>query len=291
MKTIIFFLTGIAGGALGMWFIMGIVDEPSSDATANGLVETGELESVQKELDEQATKLKKAQREIATLKEEREMWIEEKRAAAEVAKQSEEEGQGWGQAIEMWGKMQASAEKDQLQKLLGLNAVQTGAFEAAMAELMKEREEAFGMMFSGQASYRQFAIVDGATPQVDAFAEEFLNDEQMLTYEEYKKRKEVDRIERNANEELTQLQMVVSLTDEQKDAAFNIFADFATRETPESYMNLPPGNEAEAFNQDYLAPRVEAMEDILTPDQLQIYTDQSRVMIEMMMGVSDGNAE
>ncbi len=291
MKAILSLFLGLAGGAAATWLLMSNGDEGGKSADYAQSYPAAEYEKLQVKFEQQGEDLKRVTTELAELKQERQALVAEATEIKQKAAEKEKEGDNFGKAMSEWGKLQSASELSQLEKKLGLNSAQVEALKGAMADLEKERAQAYGKMFSGKGTYRDFAIADGAMPHIDAFAAEHLNDEQKKGYEEFKEQKEKDRIERNANEELMHLQTMMTLTDEQKDAAFGVFADFATNERPDDYMNMEPGGEAEMMVEHFLEPRIEAMSKILTPEQQTIYAEQTKVMMDMMTGMLSKEGE
>ncbi|MBP7950214.1 MAG: hypothetical protein KA004_11200 [Verrucomicrobiales bacterium] len=94
-----------------------------------------------------------------------------------------------------------------------------------------------------------------------------LTPEQRQAYEQWKEEERANRLEMRANQDLTALQSQFTLTAEQKDKAFAAFSKLAADEgeTPA----VPFGDPA-AFTK-RREQRIDAMKDILTPEQLAVY--------------------
>jgi RNA polymerase sigma factor (sigma-70 family) len=99
-----------------------------------------------------------------------------------------------------------------------------------------------------------------------------LTADQQKEYQSFREDEQANALEAVANRELSRLQSMTTLTQEQKDLAFAAFSEIASRE-----INLPvldPDKEAEAISEAEKArwaARQEALGAILTPEQMAVY--------------------
>ena len=95
---------------------------------------------------------------------------------------------------------------------------------------------------------------------------ETLDPQQLAAYEDLKRDEKANRAEAKANQELASLQSQLSLSPEQKDAAFAAFTKLASEQGEETNILSDP----EAYLENRKA-KVEAMRPILTPEQMAVY--------------------
>lgn len=95
-----------------------------------------------------------------------------------------------------------------------------------------------------------------------------LDDTQREAYASLQQEERRNRVEAEANEELARLQRMLTLTDAQKDAAFQAFSEIA-RDRQDS----GPSSSAAA------GQRVDALRNILTPEQAKVYQEAPQVFI------------
>lgn len=99
-----------------------------------------------------------------------------------------------------------------------------------------------------------------------------LTADQQEEYHVFRAEEKANVLEAAANQELSRLQSMVTLSPEQKDQAFAAFSDIASRES--SLPVLDPDREAPAIRETEKtrwAERQEALNAILTPEQMALY--------------------
>jgi hypothetical protein len=115
----------------------------------------------------------------------------------------------------------------------------------------------------------QFAAIDAAQ---EAAITASLSAEQLTAYEEQKTAQRKTEVENQANRQLGDLQNRLTLTEEQKDAVFQQFAEqaqsFDWRET------MAQGTDMQVAMEEQLKLQLEAMQQILTPEQYELYQKQ-----------------
>lgn len=104
---------------------------------------------------------------------------------------------------------------------------------------------------------------------LDDTLSEILSPEQIAIYNDFREEQRTTQVEAMANRQLMDLQNSLSLSDEQKDIAFQAFADLAWER-----MNDPKSEgQFHRPDEEILDRTVEAMGEILTPEQLEIYLE------------------
>lgn len=172
-----------------------------------------------------------------------------------------------------------------LVKQLGLEGAQLESFKAVFDAVSAKQQAAFGAMFTGKGTLEDFALMEGVTTDIDAWADANLDDEQQEAYAEYKAAQEENRIERKANEELGWLSSVVNLDADQKDAAFQVFAEHQAKEPPEGILEI---DSIETFREQWDASResrVEGLTPVLNEDQLEAYQAGTETLTKMVEGM------
>ncbi len=109
-----------------------------------------------------------------------------------------------------------------------------------------------------------------------------LDEDQKNAYEEYLVTQRTNRVEAMANKDLATLQSMFELTDDQKDLAFNTFADLARQ-------NLEPnGAEAGILDAQQIFKKREqkltALKPILTSEQMEVYRNSPAANTAELLG-------
>ena len=99
-----------------------------------------------------------------------------------------------------------------------------------------------------------------------------MSEEQLTAYEQYKEEQKATQVETRATQQLNELQNKLSLSTEQKDAAFEYFAQQAQSFDPGQIM-AQGGDVQKAFEEQQKVT-LEAMQQILTPEQYELYSKQ-----------------
>ncbi len=163
-------------------------------------------------------------------------------------------------------KNRVASELNRMRGPLGLNDAQ----EEAIGELVGRMRQSSGII-----------TFEGAEPddsiskaEVDEGIRELLNDDQLAAFDTMRDADRENAIEAKANSELAGLQRTLNLTEEQKDAAFEVLTEYATRE-----IDKPKGGIDD--NQGWMNRRqqkMEALSEVLTPEQLEIYKSTPQVI-------------
>ena len=189
------------------------------------------------------------------------------------------------EVMKSFGKAKSDLAFKTLVARMGLEGAELEAFKASFDAAQAKREKAFATMFSKGATLEHFALMDGATPGIDAWVEANLGDEQREEYATYKAEQEQNRIDRKANEELSMLGSIANLSAEQKDAAFDIFAEHVAAEPPENLLEMSGPEEFSPYLDKVMASRVESLAPILDEAQMATYQEQSQLFRKMAEGM------
>ncbi len=105
-----------------------------------------------------------------------------------------------------------------------------------------------------------------------------LSPDQQTAYETFRQEQRANQVELAANRELSRLQGMMTLNPEQKDQLFNVLSDQATREldAPVDLTAMTPQGLRKRQEE-----RAEAMKEILTPEQLEVYQGSSVGVMEL----------
>lgn len=121
-----------------------------------------------------------------------------------------------------------------------------------------------------QANAAKFAASEAGQEKAITAA---MSDEQLTAYEAYKTEQKATQVEAQANRQLNDLQSKLSLTDEQKDAAFQFYADQEQNGFDPGKIMAEGGDPAKYFEERQKVT-LEAMKQILTPEQYELYSKQ-----------------
>lgn len=116
---------------------------------------------------------------------------------------------------------------------------------------------------------KQFAAIDAA--QEKAITDSFTA-EQLAAYGEHQAEERKNEVENQANRQLGDLQNRLSLTEDQKEAVFQQFARQA--QTFNWRDMMAQGTDMQAAMEEQMKGQLEAMKQILTPEQFELYNKQ-----------------
>lgn len=172
--------------------------------------------------------------------------------------------------------------------------------QTALRALLEKRSNQQGDMLSKAIS---FASKDGGTGSVEIDATDLadldpttaqkqyeedlmalLSDDQKAAYAEYQAERRANQIEVQANRELASLQSRFDLTEDQKNSAFDAFTELAATDVD---AQAETGNRFGNF-QKQRQQRQEAMADVLTPEQMEVYQQSPQGGLLYSSGLPDG---
>lgn len=154
------------------------------------------------------------------------------------------------------------------------------ALEKGNAERDALREAGFSRRDAGgkddteevrRAEMAKFAAVDAAQEQAIAAG---LSAEQLQAYTDYKTEQKQNSIENQANRQLGDLLKNFSLSEDQKDAAFQVYAKQAKDNPFEPDRIAAMGGDIRKIFEQQQKSELEAFKRILTPDQYELYKTQ-----------------
>jgi len=169
-----------------------------------------------------------------------------------------------------------------LKTKLNLIPEQETAIRAAMAQASATRD---ALREAGDARRRSGAPEDEKARQKDmaAFADTeadqetviaaALSEEQAAACTEYKAEQKATQVESRASQQLNDLQNKLSLTNGQKDAAFQFYA----QQEPTSFdpaAIISQGGDVQKAFEERQKTTLEGMQNILTPEQYELYSKQ-----------------
>ena len=278
MKSTSLFVAGLIHGALAMY----LIDGQEGPETGDSGIPAGTAE---RELEEEVASLRK---KVAKLEGEKEAGkIVVARAGDEDKPIRNKRGESPVVKFEGGDKFQ-DAMKKQREKLKENRVASELTRMRGSLSLTKEQEEAIGGLIekakpeSGFVSFGGDEEEEGllSKQEVDAGIRELLDEEQLAAFDELRARDRVNAIEAKANSELASLQRTVNLTEEQKDAAFDVLTDFAAREVddPRNVMG-EGGGWMKRRNE-----KKEALSEVLTPEQVEIYSATPQIITTSVLG-------
>ena len=111
-----------------------------------------------------------------------------------------------------------------------------------------------------------------------------LDEDQKNAYEEYLVTQRTNRVEAMANKDLAALQSMFELTDDQKDLAFNTFADLARQKLEPNRAESGILDAQQIFTN--REQKVTALKSILTSEQVEVYRNSPAANTAELMGFS-----
>lgn len=159
-----------------------------------------------------------------------------------------------------------------------------------------ERQYGFGAdlaakMFEGKLSKEEMKEMAANPVDLDTELKSALTPDQYAEYEKYQVEEKRNQAEMMANMELGQIQSMLQLTEAQKDKVFNILYQQAEKQTGWGEPGQAPPQDWQQVMEKQETDKVNALRDVLTPEQLQIYEKQlaaQREMIKSFMPAGDG---
>ena len=158
-----------------------------------------------------------------------------------------------------------------LKAKLGLSDEQVAQMRPQVEGMLKEanpalfgEDGAISISMDNMKEKKQQAAAEKAKAEADLMAQ--LSPQQLAAYDGWKQEEKANRVEVKAGQDLASLQSQLSLTAEQKDAAFAAFSKLASTQGEQTDILSNP----QGFMETRKA-RLEAMRPILTPEQMAVY--------------------
>jgi len=293
MKPSIGFALGIVTGCAGLLVAQSLTRSPEPHALPP---ETEAKRITATPLDEQ---LAAARKRITELEADAVAAVSPAGDATEIDKPKAAEADKTASFIEMMmslgdNKSKQAVEKEvaRLTDLLGLTANQQAIVRDALNKKVAEQKSAGLRLITGKASIADLLAADEHNfAALDSALAAALDAGQLEAYAAVQEEREVKRIESKTDKELDDLAGAASLSDEQKDAAWQVLADINTGEKPGA---IPEGTTSEEFMElidGSLAKRVDGLTPILSEEQMQVYQGQTegfRKMVGALLGHATG---
>ncbi|RYD38471.1 MAG: hypothetical protein EOP86_00745 [Verrucomicrobiaceae bacterium] len=136
-----------------------------------------------------------------------------------------------------------------------------------------------------RADMAKIAAIDAAQEENIAAT---MSGDQVTAYADYKNEQKQVTVENRANQMLGDLQNRFSLTDEQKDAAFQYFAKQEQESGFDPVQIVAQGGDPMALMEQMQKERLEALKQILTPEQFALHSAQEAQRAEMFRSMQPG---
>ena len=186
-------------------------------------------------------------------------------------------------------------EIERLTELLGLSDSQQQSVRKALEERAAAQKAAGIKLMTGRATIDDLLNSDEDNfASVDAAIMEVLSDDQLVEYADVQRERELKRVEKKAEEELKELAGVGDLTDEQEDAAWDVFVEVNAGEKPGEIPEGISNDEFMAIVDESLTNRVEGLRPILNEEQFETYQEQVgefRNIVTTLIGHATGGSQ
>lgn len=114
-----------------------------------------------------------------------------------------------------------------------------------------------------------------------------MSEDQLAAYGDYKAEQKATEVESRANQQLNDLQNKMALSDDQKDAAFQFYAQMEQTGFDPGEIAAQGGDVRKAF-EERQAVMLQGMEQILSPEQYQLYSTQEKQRSELFNSNNGG---
>lgn len=248
------------------------------------------------ELDRARQLQERSQSELAKL---RGLVSGEKRAAAEAnqlradLQRLQQEGGSnllsgpMGEMMKSVMEQQFMGQMARLKEKLNLTPEQAQAIQEILKRQAELSSTAVQKVFSGKLGKDDMAKLgaDGGNPKEQIKA--VLTPEQQTAYEEYQAEESSNNARLAANAEMLQMQNALGLNQEQQDKVFSILYEQSLKQM-KGEGNALSGKDPAALMQAGLDQKLQAMQGILTPTQLDSYRQQQETQLKFMRSFLGG---
>jgi hypothetical protein len=166
---------------------------------------------------------------------------------------------------------------------LGLTAEQEAAVRDVLGRYFGRGAEVASKMMEGKLSKDEMRKLHMTPKDLDAELKEIFTPEQQAAYEEYQVEQRRTQAEMMANVQLAQMQAMLQLREEQKDAVFDVLYEQAEKQLDPKTMaaSVEKGDFRKVLQEQQTRLRT-ALAEVLTPEQLAIYDKQLESQRDMM---------
>lgn len=174
-----------------------------------------------------------------------------------------------------------------LKKRLNLSPEQESAVKDILTRQLEQAQEIAQKMMSGELTKEGMQEIQSASGDPEAEIKALLSPDQLAAYKEHKQEETAANARLAANGELLQMQAALGLTNDQQDKVFDaIYQHTLTLMNGQQENNSSqPGNAASAL-QRIVNQKVQALESILNPEQLEQYRkiqeNQFKLVLDLM---------
>jgi hypothetical protein len=173
---------------------------------------------------------------------------------------------------------------------LGLTAEQEAAVRDVLGRYFGRGADAASKMMEGKMSKDELRKLHMTPQDLDAELKEIFSPEQQTAYEEYQVEQRRNQAEMMANVQLAQMQGMLQLREEQKDAVFDVLFEQAEKQLDPRTMAAmaEKGDFRKALQEQQTRLRT-ALAEVLTPEQMAIYDKQLESQREVMKMLLPGD--
>jgi hypothetical protein len=180
--------------------------------------------------------------------------------------------------------MQFLGKLPRLKAKLNLTPEQEQAVREILQKQMDQAAEAAQKMLSGKSSLNDIMKRQVGQPNMDEQIQALLTPEQSAAYKEYKQEETANQARSIATSEVLQMHSTLGLTQEQQDQAYTALYQLSMDQ--QSFKDTPPtGGDKNATAQWIIDRKVKALENILTPEQLQNYRQYTEKQTKAILSV------
>lgn len=170
-----------------------------------------------------------------------------------------------------------------LKARLNLTPEQEAKLQTLLEGQVEDMSAALDRFMSGQGKPSDFGLLAKLQRgDLDADATSLLTPEQQAGYAAFQLEERANRIEMKANTELIGLQSAGGMSPEQKDQAFSRLSEIATEEEDLDFNILTDAAAIRSFMDNAVQKRYQALQDILTEPQMEIYRQQVEAQMKML---------
>ena len=179
---------------------------------------------------------------------------------------------------------QTKGQLARMQAKLNLTPAQAEAIQGILDRQTQVMSKSMQKVFAGKLGQEDMAELrrNPFNPEVEIKA--LLSADQLALYQEYKQEEALGQARLAANSELLQLQGVLGLSPEQQDQAFSALYDLTLRQLRGETTGTPSSDPVENMR-GVLEQKVQALESVLTPEQVQSYRQFQETQLRFMKSV------
>ena len=176
-------------------------------------------------------------------------------------------------------KQQILTKIPQLKAKLNLSPEQEEEVRGIFTRKMERSQEMAQKVMAGTITLEE---VEQMSPNAEEQIKALLSSEQLVAYEEYEQEESRTRARSVANAELLRMQDVLGLSEEQKDAVFTALYDHTVAQKKGELNDSRPQTGGKLANEIWvMEDRINALEPVLTPVQLEQYRQMQENLVKL----------